>query len=324
MKYCVAFLYLLCIWEAQHFAMGETKSITDDISEEIYSGDYTRFESQLERLNLQTKINYETQLNHQQQLFNKIHELSLQIKGIEEKLLEKHETEAQVSLVTPTPDNKRLIKNHLYGPESFLVLCREDDGVWTVIQRRIDGSVDFYCNWSEYKTGFGNVDGEFFIGLAKLHALTSTLKPVELLIQIQDFDNVMKYAKYDDFQISNESQNYKLISAGSYTSNAGDSFSLHVGYNFSTKDRDNDFGAGNCAIFKTAGWWYKDCGWSNLNGKYYHDPTELKDDPTDKRGINWNDFHGYKYSLKFVQMLIRPRNPINGIILKYEILKLKK
>ncbi|TMW40305.1 hypothetical protein DOY81_014616, partial [Sarcophaga bullata] len=28
-------------------------------------------------------------------------------------------------------DNKRLMKNHLYGPEPFLVPCREDGGVWT-------------------------------------------------------------------------------------------------------------------------------------------------------------------------------------------------
>ncbi|TMW40054.1 hypothetical protein DOY81_014866 [Sarcophaga bullata] len=74
----------------------------------------------------------------------------------------------------------------------------------------MDGSVDFYSNWSEYKTGFGNVDGEFFIGLAKLHALISTLKPVELLIQLQDFDNAMEIAKlWDDFQIGNE---IKIIS----------------------------------------------------------------------------------------------------------------
>ena len=47
---------------------------------------------------------------------------------------------------------------------------------------------------------------------------------------------------------------------------------------------------------------------SNLNGKYYNDPSELKDAPLNKRGIYWGSFHGYKYSLKFVQMLIRPKS----------------
>ncbi|TMW44050.1 hypothetical protein DOY81_010870 [Sarcophaga bullata] len=175
--------------------------------------------------------------------------------------------------------------NHLYGPEPFFVAC--------------DNSVE----GGDYKAGFGYIDGELFIGLDKLHALTSTLKPVELLIQLQDFENVTKYIKYDDFQVGNETENYQLIKVGSYVGNVGDSFSQHVGYNFSTKDRDNDIVHENCAVVKTGAWWYRKCYFSNLNGKYYQDPTDL----SLENGITWGEFHGYKYSLKFVQMLIRPR-----------------
>lgn len=120
--------------------------------------------------------------------------------------------------------------------------------------------MDFYRNWNEYKLGFGDIDGEFFIGLEKLHALTWTLKPVELLVQMEDFENVTKYAKYDDFQIGSEEEYYKLLKLGSYVGDAGDSLRNHKGYNFTTKDRDNDaYDKNNCAILSTGAWWYINC-----------------------------------------------------------------
>ena len=44
----------------------------------------------------------------------------------------------------------------------FPVYCDMDNGAWTVIQRRINGSVDFKRDWTNYLTGFGNPEHEYW------------------------------------------------------------------------------------------------------------------------------------------------------------------
>ena len=45
---------------------------------------------------------------------------------------------------------------------------------YTVIQRRVDGTVDFEQKlWDDYAAGFGDVAGNFWIGLETMHQLTT-------------------------------------------------------------------------------------------------------------------------------------------------------
>ncbi len=59
---------------------------------------------------------------------------------------------------------------------------------WTIFQRRVDGSVDFYRNWVDYKNGFGNLTTEFWLGLDKIHRLSSSEQNV-LRVDLETFEN---------------------------------------------------------------------------------------------------------------------------------------
>uniref|UniRef100_A0A182QXC8 Fibrinogen C-terminal domain-containing protein n=1 Tax=Anopheles farauti TaxID=69004 RepID=A0A182QXC8_9DIPT len=131
-------------------------------------------------------------------------------------------------------------------------------GNWIVFQRQFNGSVNFFRNWTEYKRGFGELRGEHWLGLDKLHAIVST-RQHELLIVMEDFDGVVAYAHYDDFSIGGESEKYVLKTVGQYTGTAGDSFSRHKDERFSTYDQDNDKHDSNCAKWVSGAWWFYKC-----------------------------------------------------------------
>uniref|UniRef100_A0A4Y0BFF6 Fibrinogen C-terminal domain-containing protein n=1 Tax=Anopheles funestus TaxID=62324 RepID=A0A4Y0BFF6_ANOFN len=106
--------------------------------------------------------------------------------------------------------------------QPFTVLCDQEyeSGGWIVIQHRFDGSINFYREWAEYKDGFGNLDGEFWLGLERIHLLTAST-PHELVILLEDFDGNKTVAKYDRFQIGSELHNYALTRIDGYTGTAG-------------------------------------------------------------------------------------------------------
>ena len=83
-------------------------------------------------------------------------------------------------------------------------------GGWTIFQRRLDGSVDFYRGWQDYKIGFGQMGGEFWLGLDELRRLSNISDHNVLRIDMDDFEGGHAYAQYDIFQVGAEDENYKL------------------------------------------------------------------------------------------------------------------
>ena len=80
---------------------------------------------------------------------------------------------------------------------------------WTVFQQRLDGSVDFYRNWTEYKTGFGNLNGEYWLGLNKIHRLSASGQNV-LRMDLESFENERRFAEYGSFTVGKENESYIL------------------------------------------------------------------------------------------------------------------
>ncbi|XP_033625912.1 fibrinogen-like protein 1 [Asterias rubens] len=181
----------------------------------------------------------------------------------------------------------------------FKVYCdmETDGGGWTVFQRRQDGSVDFYLDFANYSRGFGNLEGEFWLGNDNLHRLTAQGE-YELRVDLTSFDDDTGFALYESFGIADVSDNYRLT-VGSYNGTAGDWLAYHNNQAFTTKDRDNDlWSSGNCAQDRHGAWWYYSCAASNLNGRYFNWAT------TNNEGIRWNGFSASR-SLKTTEMKIR-------------------
>jgi len=137
-----------------------------------------------------------------------------------------------------------------------------------LIQQNVNGSDFFNRSWAEFKVGFNDSRGNYWLGNELLSQLTLTGR-YKLRFDLQSRSNTSNWywAEYSTFRVLTEADNYRLQVAG-YSGNAGsDALSYHNGMMFSTYDRDNDLVSSyNCAASFGGGFWYKNCALCYVNG----------------------------------------------------------
>ena len=166
--------------------------------------------------------------------------------------------------------------------------CSVDNCVPLLIQQNIKRSNVFSRSWAEYKVGFNDSKGNYWLGNDLLSQMTLTGR-YKLKIDLEGRGRSWYYAEYSTFIVQPESDDYRMHLSGYLDgagadvfgygnclifSNAGgggdDELSYQSGQMFSTFDRDNDQASGNCAVERGGGFWFKNCGSWCLNCHYFN------------------------------------------------------
>jgi hypothetical protein len=73
----------------------------------------------------------------------------------------------------------------------------------------LDSHESFQHTWDEYKHGFGDLFGSFYLGNDHIHAMTSQ-GSYELMVEVTDWTDKAAHAHYMMFHADSEEHGYKL------------------------------------------------------------------------------------------------------------------
>ncbi|NXU59043.1 ANGL3 protein, partial [Turnix velox] len=189
------------------------------------------------------------------------------------------------------------------GSEPFDVYCETKLGTsWTVIQNRVDGSLDFNQTWDAYTDGFGDLKGEFWLGLNKTYSIIKQGDYI-LRIELQDWRYNKRFVDYA-FSLGGPETDYTLL-LSRISGSIPNALPEQTELRFSTPDHDanpiNDF---NCPENYIGGWWHSECEETNLNGKYVAPRSKGRLDR--RKGLYWKPKKGRYYLLKSTKIMIHP------------------
>lgn len=159
---------------------------------------------------------------------------------------------------------------------SFDVFCNQtlDGGGWTVLQKKLNPSFSLDRDWCQYKEGFGNLSGDFWLGLDKMYHLTKGGR-YKLRIDLDEGN----FFQIHSFEVQNEDDGYKL----KYEAPDGKMNRVtQNGKKFSTKDWYGGQSDKNCESARHCkrGWWYKHCEMNNIKCHWLEEMEEMKIKPT--------------------------------------------
>uniref|UniRef100_A0A8C5P0M1 Angiopoietin-related protein 3 n=1 Tax=Jaculus jaculus TaxID=51337 RepID=A0A8C5P0M1_JACJA len=190
-----------------------------------------------------------------------------------------------------------------YNSQVFNVYCYTESGsTWTLIQHRKDGSLNFNETWENYRNGFGQLDGEFWLGLEKIYSIVTQTNYI-LRIELEDWKDNKHYVEYS-FHLGDHETNYTLR-VTEIAGNVPMALLEHQELMFSTWDHRAK-GHLDCPESHSGGWWWHGgCGENNLNGKYNKPRAKSKSEK--RRGIYWRSQNGKLQSIKSSKMFIQPK-----------------
>ncbi|XP_025091584.1 ficolin-1-A-like [Pomacea canaliculata] len=178
-----------------------------------------------------------------------------------------------------------------YYKGALTVWCDMDTagGGWTVFQRRRDFTVDFNRSRTEYINGFGDISGDFWLGLGAIDDLSVRGGLTNLRVDLVAESGRRYWAQYTDFFLCFEELfglNDRLYY---YSGDAGDGL-IGDKQLFYTYDGHKK----SCETSIKGGWWYNqsDCSSkANLNSP-------------DRRFMTWANIGRVTFS----EMKIKPRD----------------
>ena len=134
--------------------------------------------------------------------------------------------------------------------EGIQVFCEMAKGGWTRIMNRVDITNAFVKGWSDFKTGFGAINGNHWLGFNSINKILSTNN---FMVRFEFENSQLDYFEVDHIKIGSESQNF-ILTFGQLTKyTILPVFTRINGSIFHTNDYNFNQ---NCDFLYKAGWWF--------------------------------------------------------------------